>query len=143
MVLIKNLTITLLTLLLFAGCERESSVIELSYVDFISQVESDQVLSVEFSSDNYTLRGKTINGENFETVIPPFLQDELGKILSDHRVSVYAETPEETSLTIDLKIFGLTVTTIIGFILLWLIPLILSVIVVFFVWRFLKKNVKD
>ena len=140
----KHLTIILLTLLLFAGCERESSTIELSYEDFISQVESYKVLSVEFSSDNYTLRGKTVNGENFETVRPPFLQDELGEILSEHgvRVTVIAEKPEETSITIDLKIFGLTVTTIIGFILLWLIPLILSVVVVFFVWRFLKSKFK-
>ena len=87
----KHLTITLLTLLLFAGCERESSTIELSYEDFISQVESYKVLSVEFSSDNYTLRGKTINGENFETVRPPFLQDELGEILSEHGVRVYVK----------------------------------------------------
>jgi len=139
----KYLTIALLTLLLFSGCERESSTIELSYEDFLLQVESDQVLSVKFSSDNYTLKGKTVNGESFETVRPPFLQDDLSKILSDHRVAIIAEKPEETSLTIDLKIFGLTVTAIIGFILLWLIPLILTVVVVFFVWRFLKKNVKD
>jgi ATP-dependent Zn protease len=139
----KYLTIALLTLLLFSGCERESSTIELSYEDFLLQVESDQVLSVKFSSDNYTLKGKTVNGESFETVRPPFLQDDLSKILLDHRVAIIAEKPEETSLTIDLKIFGLTVTAIIGFILLWLIPLILTVVVVFFVWRFLKKNVKD
>ena len=138
----KHLTITLLTLLILGGCERESSTIELSYEDFISQVESYKVLSVDLSSDNYTLRGKTVNGQNFETVRPPFLQDELGEILSDHGVRVTAEKPEETSLTIDLKIFGLTVTTIIGFILLWLIPLILSVVVVFFVWRFLKSKFK-
>ena len=56
----------------FSNFNQEASVQELSYSEFISQVESDQVLSVEFSSDNYTLKGKTVNGENFETVSPPF-----------------------------------------------------------------------
>ena len=36
----------------FNNFNTESSTQELSYSEFISQVESDQVLSVEFSSDN-------------------------------------------------------------------------------------------
>ena len=76
----------------FNNFNTETSVQELSYSEFISQVESDQVLSVEFSSDNYTLKGKTVNGESFETVRPPFLQDDLSEILTDHRVAVTGET---------------------------------------------------
>jgi len=56
----------------FSNFSSEEETTELSYSEFISQVESDQVLSVEFSSDNYTLKGKTVNGESFETVRPPF-----------------------------------------------------------------------
>ena len=44
----------------------------LEYSEFIAQVESDQVLSVQFLNDNYTIKGKTVNGEEFETVKPPF-----------------------------------------------------------------------
>ena len=48
----------------------------ISYSEFLAQVESDQVLSVEFQNDNYTITGITVNGKNFETVKPPFLQDD-------------------------------------------------------------------
>ena len=54
----------------FNNLNTETSAQELSYSEFISQVESDQVLSVEFASDNYTLKGKTVNGESFETYFP-------------------------------------------------------------------------
>ena len=49
----------------------------ISYSEFLAQVESDQVLNVQFQNDNYTIKGQTVNGENFETVKPPFLQDNL------------------------------------------------------------------
>ena len=61
----------------FSNFNKEASVQELSYSEFISQVESDQVLSVEFSSDNYTLKGKTVNGESFE----------IGEIASDLQIT--------------------------------------------------------
>lgn len=43
----------------------------------------------------------------------------------------------------DLEVLGFSIATLIGLLLLWLVPLVLTVIVVFFVWRFLKKKVKD
>ncbi len=98
----------------FSNFNRESSVQELSYSEFISQVESDQVLSVEFSSDNYTLKGKTVNGENFETVRPPFLQDDLSEILSEHRVSVIGEKPEEQSIFKQLLIASFPIVIILA-----------------------------
>ncbi len=98
----------------FSNFNRESSVQELSYSEFISQVESDQVLSVEFSSDNYTLKGKTVNGENFETVRPPFLQDDLSEILSDHRVAVIGEKPEEQSIFKQLLIASFPILIILA-----------------------------
>ncbi len=98
----------------FSNFNKESSVQELSYSEFISQVESDQVLSVEFSSDNYTLKGKTVNGENFETVRPPFLQDDLSEILSDHRVAVIGEKPEEQSIFKQLLIASFPILIILA-----------------------------
>ena len=67
----------------------------LEYSEFIAQVESDQVLSVQFLNDNYTIKGKTVNGEEFETVKPPFLQDNLSEVLREHRVQVAGQKPEE------------------------------------------------
>ena len=100
--LLKNLLMWLFIAItvfsVFNNFNTEASVQELSYSEFISQVESDQVLSVEFSADNYTLKGKTVNGESFETVRPPFLQDDLSEILTDHRVAVTGERPEEQSV---------------------------------------------
>ena len=64
---------TLFTVFNNFSSENKSEVV--SYSDFLSQVESDQVLSVQFLNDNYTIKGKTVNGDRFETVKPPFLQD--------------------------------------------------------------------
>ena len=98
----------------FNNLNTESSVNELSYSEFISQVESDQVLSIEFASDNYTLKGKTVNGESFETVRPPFLQDDLSEILSDHRVAVTGEKPEEQSVLKQLLIASFPILIILA-----------------------------
>ena len=98
----------------FSNFNKEASVQELSYSEFISQVESDQVLSVEFSSDNYTLKGKTVNGDSFETVRPPFLQDDLSEILSDHRVAVIGEKPEEQSIFKQLLIASFPILIILA-----------------------------
>ena len=59
---------TLFTVFNNFSSENKSEVV--SYSDFLSQVESDQVLSVQFLNDNYTIKGKTVNGDRFETVKP-------------------------------------------------------------------------
>ncbi len=116
--LVKNLLMWLFIAItmfsVFSNFNTKSSVQELSYSEFISQVESDQVLSVEFSSDNYTLKGKTVNGESFETVRPPFLQDDLSEILTDHRVSVIGEKPEEQSIFKQLLIASFPILIILA-----------------------------
>ena len=116
--LLKNLLMWLFIAItvfsVFNNLNTETSVQELSYSDFISQVESDQVLSVEFSSDNYTLKGKTVNGELFETVRPPFLQDDLSDILTDHRVAVTGERPEEQSILKQLLIASFPILIILA-----------------------------
>ena len=116
--LLKNLLMWLFIAItvfsVFNNFSSEESNQELSYSEFISQVESDQVLSVEFSSDNYTLKGRTVNGESFETVRPPFLQDDLSEILSDHRVAVTGERPEEQSIFKQLLIASFPILIILA-----------------------------
>jgi cell division protease FtsH len=116
--LLKNLLMWLFIAItvfsVFNNFSTEESNQELSYSEFISQVESDQVLSVEFSSDNYTLKGRTVNGESFETVRPPFLQDDLSEILSDHRVAVTGERPEEQSIFKQLLIASFPILIILA-----------------------------
>ena len=116
--LLKNLLMWLFIAItvfsVFSNLNTESTVQELSYSEFISQVESDQVLSVEFSSDNYTLKGTTVNGESFETVRPPFLQDDLSEILTDHRVAVTGQRPEEQSILKQLLIASFPILIILA-----------------------------
>ena len=100
--LIKNILMWLfvaITIFAFLGNFSEGNKKQvLGYSEFISQVESDQVLSVEFQNDNYTITGKTVNGEEFETVKPPFLQDNLSEVLKEHRVDVDGQKPEQPSI---------------------------------------------
>ena len=139
----RHLITLLLTLLVLGGRSQEKPpTIELSYSEFISLVERGKVSKVIFSSDNYTIKGEIVNGENFETVRPPFLEDNLSEILTIHKVPVSGESVAETSAS-GLEVLGFSIATLIGLMFLWLIPLVLTVIVVFFVWRFLRKKVKD
>jgi cell division protease FtsH len=86
----------------------------ISYSEFLAQVESDQVLSVEFQNDNYTINGKTVNGKNFETVKPPFLQDDLSEKLRDHRVTVIGEKPEQQSILKQLLVASFPILIILA-----------------------------
>ena len=110
---------------------------EYSYSDFLSLVESNQVLSVEFQNDNYTIKGKTVNGENFKTEKPPFLQDDLSEKLRDHMVSVIAEKPEQESI---FKQLLLGISGLFAGLFFVLIPIVIATIVVFYTWRFLKNR---
>ena len=104
--------VTLFTV--FSNFSSESQREVISYSEFLAQVESDQVLSVEFQNDNYTITGRTVNGENFETVKPPFLQDDLSEILKDHRVSVIGEKPEQQSILKQLLIASFPILIILA-----------------------------
>mgnify|MGYP003319492821 CR=1 FL=1 len=116
--LVKNIlmwlfiVVTLFTVFNNFSSESKSEVI--SYSEFIAQVESDQVLSVEFQNDNYTITGKTVNGKSFETVKPPFLQDDLSEVLKDHRVSVIGEKPEQQSILKQLLIASFPILIILA-----------------------------
>jgi len=116
--LVKNIlmwlfiAVTMFTVFNNFSSESQSEVI--NYSEFIAQVESDQVLSVEFQNDNYTITGTTVNGKNFETVKPPFLQDDLSEVLKDHRVSVIGEKPEQQSILKQLLIASFPILIILA-----------------------------
>jgi len=116
--LVKNIlmwlfiAVTMFTVFSNFSSESEREVI--SYSEFLAQVESDQVLNVEFKNDNYTITGKTVNGKSFETVKPPFLQDDLSEILKDHRVSVIGEKPEQQSILKQLLIASFPILIILA-----------------------------
>ena len=116
--LVKNIlmwlfiAVTMFTVFNNFSSESQSEVI--NYSEFIAQVESDQVLSVEFQNDNYTITGKTVNGKSFETVKPPFLQDDLSEVLKDHRVSVIGEKPEQQSILKQLLIASFPILIILA-----------------------------
>ena len=98
----------------FSNFSNEPQVEVISYSQFLSDVESDQVLSVHFENDNYTIKGKTVNGQNFETIKPPFLQDNLSEVLRDHRVSVEGEKPEQQSLLKQLLVASFPILIILA-----------------------------
>ena len=98
----------------FSNFSSEPQVEVISYSQFLSDVESDQVLSVHFENDNYTIKGKTVNGQNFETIKPPFLQDNLSEVLRDHRVSVEGEKPEQQSLLKQLLVASFPILIILA-----------------------------
>ena len=106
------IAVTLFTV--FSNFSSDSKQEVISYSEFLAQVESDQVLSVEFQNDNYTINGKTVNGKNFETVKPPFLQDDLSEILKDHRVSVIGEKPEQQSILKQLLVASFPILIILA-----------------------------
>tara|TARA_Y100000590_G_scaffold3811_4_gene5038 strand:- start:1350 stop:3251 length:1902 start_codon:yes stop_codon:yes gene_type:complete len=116
--LVKNIlmwlfiAVTMITV--FSNFSSDQSKETISYSEFLSQVESDQVLSVEFQNDNYTIKGVTVNGKNFETVKPPFLQDDLSEILKDHRVSVVGEKPEQQSILKQLLVASFPILIILA-----------------------------
>ena len=98
----------------FSNFSSDSKQEVISYSEFLAQVESDQVLSVEFQNDNYTINGKTVNGKNFETVKPPFLQDDLSEKLRDHRVTVIGEKPEQQSILKQLLVASFPILIILA-----------------------------
>ena len=47
----------------------------MNYSEFVSLVNSDQVSSVEFKGDGYTLEGTLQDGSQFKTTRPVYVQD--------------------------------------------------------------------
>ncbi|MCF6765071.1 ATP-dependent zinc metalloprotease FtsH [Thiotrichales bacterium 19S3-7] len=104
---------------LFSSFNRQTaSTNKLSYSNFISQVDNNQVGSV--SIDGRTITGRTTSGQHFVTYLPwndPFVVDQMLK----HKVDITAKPPQQDSVLLRLLINGF--------------PIILLVII----WIFLMR----
>jgi len=85
---------------------------ELSYSQFVEQVQRDQVSAV--SMDDVSIRGTLRNGERFETVLPPVADPKLMDDLLAHDVQVQALRPEEPSIWAQLLIASFPILVIIA-----------------------------
>ena len=83
----------------------------LSYSDFIQQVESNQIEKVTISGQS--IRGLNRSGSAFETVLPTY-DDKLMDTLLNHQVQVLGEKPEKQSFLAQLVLAALPILIIIA-----------------------------
>ena len=106
------LIIAAVLLTVFNNFNPQPSNQELSYSQFVEQVQRDQVSAV--SMDNIAIRGTLKNGERFETVLPPVGDEKLMDDLLAHDVQVQALRPEEPSIWAQLLIASFPILVIIA-----------------------------
>ena len=81
----------------------KAEVNDLSYSDFIVEVQNDRIASV--SNNGLTIQGERVDGSKFSTVIPPAIKDDgLIKDLVNHNVKIVGELPESPSVLSQLLI---------------------------------------
>ena len=71
----------------------QTSVVEMSYSDFLTSIESGQISSVNIQADEVT--GKGIGGKEFKVVTPP-ADSELIPILRKAKVNILVKQKEES-----------------------------------------------
>ena len=87
----------------------------MNYSEFVSLVNSDQVSSVEFKGDGYTLEGTLQDGSQFTTTRPVYVQDnQLMDDLFEHRVQVLGEEPQQESIWTQLLVASFPILIIIA-----------------------------
>ena len=87
----------------------------MNYSEFVSLVNSDQVSSVEFKGDGYTLEGTLQDGSQFKTTRPVYVQDnQLMDDLFEHRVQVLGEEPQQESIWTQLLVASFPILIIIA-----------------------------
>ena len=106
------LIIAAVLLTVFNNFNPQPNTQELSYSQFVEQVQRDQVSAV--SMDDVTIRGTLRSGERFETVLPPIADPKLMDDLLAHDVQVQALKPEETSILVQLLIASFPILVIIA-----------------------------
>jgi len=86
---------------------------DLSYSDFILDVQNDRVVSV--ANNGLTIEGERIDGSKFTTVIPPAIKDDgLIKDLVNHNVKIVGELPESPSMLSQLLIAAFPILLILA-----------------------------
>ena len=106
------LIIAAVLLTVFNNFNPQPNTQELSYSQFVEQVQRDQVSAV--SMDDVTIRGTLRSGERFETVLPRIADPKLMDDLLAHDVQVQALKPEEASILVQLLIASFPILVIIA-----------------------------
>ena len=72
----------------------ESSVEEISYTEFISQVRTDDIKEVEYKNDSLQITGTRTDGTEFKTYAPaPGISEDTLKLIEDKGVTFTPKTP--------------------------------------------------
>ena len=71
----------------------------MTYSEFISLVNKDQISTVSFKGDGFTIDGTMNDGSSFTTTRPIYVQDnQLMDDLFAHQVEVLGEQPQSDSI---------------------------------------------
>ena len=114
---LKNLVIWLvlaaILMSVFNSFTPKTEVNELSYSDFILEVQGDRIASV--ANDGLTIEGRRVDGSEFTVVIPPGIRDEgLMNDLVNHNVKVEGQLPETPSMFSQLLVAAFPILLILA-----------------------------
>ena len=91
----------------------KTEVNDLSYSDFILEIQNERVTSVV--NNGLTIEGERTDGSKFTTVIPPAIKDDgLIKDLVNHNVKIVGELPETPSVLSQLLIAAFPILLILA-----------------------------
>jgi len=110
--LILWLVIAAVLMAVFQNLNQSSSGNELTYTDFVREVQTGQVREVTFQGA--MVYGVLQNGENFQTVRPNVSDDRLMDDLLKNDVVVKGEPPAEPSLLVQLLVASFPILIIIA-----------------------------
>ena len=87
----------------------------MTYSEFVSLVNKDQIASVSFQGDGYTINGFKDDGTPFTTTRPIYVQDnQLMDDLFDHQVEVFGEEPQTESIWTQLLVASFPILIILA-----------------------------
>ena len=87
----------------------------MTYSEFVSLVNKDQISSVSFKGDGFTIDGTLGDGSAFTTTRPLYIQDDrLMNDLFAHQVEVLGEQPESDSIWSQLLVASFPILIILA-----------------------------
>jgi len=87
----------------------------MTYSEFVSLVNKDQIASVSFQGDGYTINGFKDDGTPFTTTRPIYVQDnQLMDDLFEHQVEVFGEEPQTESIWTQLLVASFPILIILA-----------------------------
>ncbi len=87
----------------------------ITYSEFVSLVNKDQIASVSFEGDGYSIKGFKEDGTSFKTTRPIYVQDnQLMDDLFEHQVEVFGEEPQTESIWTQLLVASFPILIILA-----------------------------